>query len=147
VKRRGLAVAIALAVAVGLSACVSTDPIPVPSKQDLVGTWSHEGASSLALNKDGSFTLSDIPRGVIAQEPVKAGEAPDGPNLSLSGTWKRASGGNDAGGAPGVQLEFGNPVGPNDALTLLVSGAGTGRLLYVVLGYPDSGVEYSYTKR
>jgi hypothetical protein len=140
-------IAIVAAISVGLSGCVSTDPIPVPSRQALIGLWSHEGDASLALNVDGSFTLTDIPQGVIAQEAVSTGQAPRGPDLSLSGTWKRGSGGNDAGGAPGVQLKFDKPVGPNDALTMLVSGTDSNRQLYVNLGYPDSHTEYAFSKR
>jgi hypothetical protein len=142
------ALGLAAALAGGLSGCVSTDPIPVPSRADLIGTWSHDSVASLELRSDGTFTLTDIPQGVIAQEPVDSGQAPNGPNLSLSGEWKRGSGGNDAGGAPGVQLKFDKAVGPNDALTMLVEGySADERKLYVSLGYPDSHNDYEFTKR
>jgi hypothetical protein len=147
-RTRLAAVAIAVAVGVGLSGCVSTDPIPVPSRSDLIGTWTHEGVASLQLRADNSFTLTDIPAGAIAQEAVKPGQAPAGPELSLSGEWKRASGGNDAGGAPGVQLDFDKAVGANDGLTMLVEGyTDDTRKLYVNLGYPDSHNEYAFTKQ
>ncbi len=139
--------AVALALCLGLAACESTTPIPTPSPAAVIGSWRH-GSDVLTLDPDGTFTVSAIPEGVVAQAGVARGAAPVGPNVAISGTWSIGSGGTDAGGAPGVQLEFDQPrkVGLDYGLTLIVAGTSP-QQLYVNLGHPEAGIRYSFTKR
>ncbi len=144
--RAGAGAAILLAVALSLSACTSNLPIPTPSPSQVVGTW-HHGSDVIALNADGTFAASGLPRGVVDQTAVADGGSPSGPAESVSGTWSIGSGGTDVGGAPGVQLDFVSPkkIGYNYGLTLVV--ADTDPLqLFVTLGRPDSNVRYSFTR-
>jgi hypothetical protein len=72
-----------------------------------------------------------------------------GPNITVAGTWKIGSGGNDAGGSPAVQLHFLKPalVDTFNGLTLVVEGsAASDRQLYVDLGDPDANVQFAFTK-
>jgi len=144
--RAALAVVVVLAAALGIVGCAPTVPTPTPSPSQIAGSW-HHGSVDLELDSDGSFTLSDIPAGVIQQSGVAIGGSPKGPRVDVAGAWSIGSGGNDAGGAPGVQLDFVNPptVGPNNGLTLLVSG-GLKTTLFVYLGHPDARNEYVFTK-
>ncbi|MEJ1230162.1 MAG: hypothetical protein WDM88_05370 [Galbitalea sp.] len=89
-----------------------------------------------------------MPLGVIEQAGVALGAAPAGPDESFTGTWSIGSGGTDAGGAPGVQLEFGHPrkIGFDYGLTLIVS-AGPPLQLYVNLGHPEARDRYTFTRR
>jgi hypothetical protein len=147
--RRAAVVAILLTAALGLSACESTDPIPVPTKSEVIGTWTH-GSSSLQLDADGSFILAAIPTGVVKQSPVANGTDPQGPDVDIKGAWHIGSGGNDAGGAPAVQLDFQAPqkVAAFTGLTLLVEGyTASDRQLYVNLGNPDSDIQFAYKKQ
>jgi hypothetical protein len=137
---------IAVVTGLGLGACESTDPIPTPSPSQVIGTWTH-GNTSLEFDQDGAFLITNIPTGVIEQRAIAAGGSPVGPNVDVSGSWHIGSGGNDVGGAPGVQLDFVHParVGPNTGLTLVVSGNYPPKL-FVYLGNPDTRVQYAFTK-
>src|ERR1700722_9979158 len=106
--RKAILAALVIAVSLSLAGCEPTTPIPTPSPHDIVGTW-HHGADTLRFDADGTFTLNDIPLGVVEQNPVPLGGGPSGPGESVQGTWSIGSGGTDAGGAPGVQLEFVQP--------------------------------------
>lgn len=141
------AAVIAVVAGLGLAACESTDPIPTPSPSQVIGTWTH-GNTSLEFDQDGAFLITNIPTGVIEQRAVAAGGSPAGPNVDVSGSWHIGSGGNDVGGAPGVQLDFAHParVGPNTGLTLVVSGDYPPKL-FVYLGNPDTRVKYAFTKQ
>jgi hypothetical protein len=145
--RKVIAVAILLGVTLSLSACQSTEPIPTPAPSQVIGTW-HHGGDVVTINADGTFTIADMPRGVIAQAPVASGGSPAGPAEAISGTWSIGSGGTDVGGAPGIQLDFEHPqkVGYNYGLTLIVANASPMEL-YVTLGRPDSNVRYTFTKQ
>jgi hypothetical protein len=146
--RKAAAAVILLAAVLGLSACESTAPIPVPTKSEVIGTWTH-GASSLELDADGTFTLAGVPTGVVRQSPVANGADPAGPDVDIKGAWHIGSGGNDAGGAPAVQLDFQAPqkVAAFTGLTLLVEGyTDSDRQLYVNLGNPDSNIQFAYKK-
>jgi hypothetical protein len=147
--RAAASVVIVIAACLGLSGCESTAIIPVPTKQELVGSWRHSaGSAVLDLRKDGSFSLTKVPEGVLEQKEVAPGDSITGPDLTVSGTWKRGSGGNDAGGAPGVLLHYRTPpqVGPNDGVTLVVAGEGSSLQLYIELGFPDEHDDYMFTK-
>jgi hypothetical protein len=148
--RKTFAAVILVAAVFSLSACESTAAIPTPKPVDVVGTWTH-GSSVLKLDVDGSFTLADIPTGVVKQTYVKPHHGPRGPNVSVEGNWVIGSGGNDAGGAPAVQLNFTRRIGAYSGLTLLVDdtipSSTTDEQLYVNLGNPDSHIEYSYKKK
>jgi hypothetical protein len=141
------AVLIVAGLALALSACTPTAPIPTPSPAALIGSW-HHGSATLDIEAGGTFEAENIPEGVIAQSPVAAGAAPAGPAKTVSGTWSVGSGGTDAGGAPGVQLEFEHPkkIGFNYGLTLIVSATSPAQL-YVFLGRPDTGYRYNFTKK
>jgi hypothetical protein len=145
--RTAIAAALVVAAGLGLSACEPTNPIPTPSPSALVGEWDH-GNTSLELDVDGAFTLTNVPTGVVEQEVVAAGDTVSGPNITIHGSWHIGSGGNDAGGAPGVQLDFEQPktVGPNTGLTLLVPANVTNQL-YVLLGHPEANDRYLFTKK
>jgi hypothetical protein len=145
--RKAIAAALLIAAGLGLSACQSTDPIPTPSPSQLVGEWDH-GNTSLELDVDGGFTLTNVPTGVVEQQDIGTGGTPSGPNVTIEGSWHVGSGGNDAGGAPGVQLDFEHPttIGPNTGLTLLVPASSTTQL-YVSLGHPEAGKRYVFTKQ
>lgn len=134
-----------VAVALALAGCTPTLPTPTPSPSQLVGTWRH-GSDILRLDPDGTFAVSGMPKGVINQTPVATGAEPAGPTVSVTGTWSVGAGGTDAGGNPGVQLDFVSPkkIGYNYGLTLVVTGTDPVRL-YVTLGRPDSDVRYSFT--
>ena len=144
-RRIGLGIVL-LALAVGLAGCEPTNPIPTPSPGDITGTW-HHGADTLVFASDGTFSIKDVPLGVVEQAPVGLGDPPEGPDESITGTWTIGTGGTDAGGAPGVQLEFAHPqkVGFDYGLTLVVSHDYPAKL-YVFLGRPDSNIRYSFTK-
>jgi hypothetical protein len=144
---RRLAVAAGLvALALTLAGCEPTTPIPTPSPSALTGTW-HHGSDVLTLDSDGTFSLSGVPLGVVEQKAVALGGGPSGPNESVTGTWSVGSGGTDAGGAPGVQLDFVSPrkIGFDYGLTLIVSDDYPFKL-YVFLGRPDSNIRYSFTR-
>jgi hypothetical protein len=145
IRRLGI-VAILLAAALALAGCAPTAPIATPSPAQVVGTW-HHGSDVITFDADGTFTISGMPLGVIAQNPVASGDAPKGPDKSVSGTWIVGSGGTDAGGAPGVQLSFKNPkrIGFFYGLTLIVSYDLPPRL-YLFLGRSDSDIRYYFTK-
>jgi hypothetical protein len=147
VIRRLAAGAVVLALALGVAGCQPVVTIPTPSPSDVVGTW-HHGADTLRFDADGTFTVNGIPLGVVEQKPVALGGVPSGPAESASGTWTIGSGGTDAGGAPGVQLDFVSPrkIGFDYGLTLIVSDDLPFQL-YVLLGRPDSGIRYSFTRR
>jgi hypothetical protein len=146
VIRRIAAVVAAAAIVVTLAGCAPTTPIPTPAPSDIIGTW-HHGTDTMTINADGTFTLKNVPLGVIEQRAVAAGTDPAGPEESVQGTWAIGSGGTDAGGAPGVQLDFVKPkkVGFDYGLTLVV-GRGITPGLYVFLGRPDSDIRYSFTR-
>lgn len=135
-----------VALALSLAACEPTEPIPTPSPAAIVGTWRH-GSDILTFDADGTFGLSGIPTGVVEQKPVHLGGTPAGPDVSVTGTWTVGSGGTDAGGAPGVQLDFVTPrkVGFDYGLTLIVSTDYPFKL-YVFLGRPDSNIRYTFTR-
>jgi len=145
--RKAIAVVILLSATLSLSACQSTAPIPTPAPSQVIGTW-HHGSDVVTINADGTFTIADMPRGVISQAPVAAGSSPAGPAEAISGTWSIGSGGTDVGGAPGIQLDFQQPqkVGYNYGLTLIVADVSPMQL-YVTLGRPDSNVRYTFTKQ
>ena len=145
--RKAILVTVMMAAVVALAACSSNVPISTPSPSSVVGAWQH-GADVLRLNADGTFSLNAIPLGVVEQRAVALGGHPAGPNESVSGRWSIGSGGTDAGGAPGVHLEFAHPrkVGFDYGLTLVVS-SDVPVQLYVLLGPPDSGTRYSFRKR
>jgi hypothetical protein len=146
IRRVALGV-VALALALGLAGCEPTATIPTPSHSNIVGTWRH-GSDTLTFDADGTFSLNHVPLGVIEQSPVALGGGPTGPDKSVSGTWSIGTGGTDAGGAPGVQLEFVKPrkVGLDYGLTLIVSDDLPFKL-YVFLGRSDSDIRYSFTKK
>jgi hypothetical protein len=146
--RRLVLSAAVLVAALAIAGCTPTAPIPTPSPSALVGTWTH-GSDVITFDADGTFTVSGMPVGVIEQAPVASGASPKGPDESISGTWHVGSGGTDAGGAPGVQLDFVNPkkVEFYYGLTLIVSADLPQPSLYVFLGRPDSGIRYIFTKR
>jgi hypothetical protein len=146
--RKAASLVILLAACMGLSACESTVPVPVPTRAQVIGTWRH-GTATLELDKDGDFVVSGIPTGVVKQAIVQDGAKIKGPNITVQGTWKIGSGGNDAGGAPAVQLHFLKPtmVATFSGLTMLVEGSTTSnRQLYVDLGDPDANVQFAFTK-
>ena len=145
--RKVIAVVVLLAATLSLSACTPTAPIPTPAPSQVVGIW-HHGSDVVRINADGTFTIADMPRGVIEQAPVAAGATPAGSAENISGTWSIGSGGTDVGGAPGVQLDFQRPkqVGLNYGLTLIVAD-GTPLQFYVTLGRPDSDIRYSFTRQ
>jgi hypothetical protein len=145
--RKVIAAVVLLAAALSLSACSPTAPIPTPAPSQVIGMW-HHGGDVVTINADGTFTIADMPRGVVEQAPVAAGSAPAGPAENISGTWTIGSGGTDVGGAPGVQLDFQHPqkVGYNYGLTLIVSDDSPFEL-YVTLGRPDSNIRYNFTKQ
>jgi hypothetical protein len=147
VIRRFAAGVVVLVLALSLASCEPTAAIPTPAPADVVGTW-HHGADTLRFDSDGTFTLNGIPRGVVEQNPVPLGGGPSGPAESVKGTWSIGSGGTDAGGAPGVQLDFVQPrkIGFDYGLTLIVSDDYPFKL-YVFLGRPDSDIRYSFTRR
>jgi hypothetical protein len=142
-----IAVVVLLAAALSLTACTPTAPIPTPASSQVIGMW-HHGGDVVTIDADGTFTIADMPRGVIEQAPVAAGSAPAGPAENISGTWSIGSGGTDVGGAPGVQLDFQRPrqVGFNYGLTLIVSDSSPLQL-YVTLGRPDSNIRYTFTRQ
>ena len=142
-----VAIVLMAALALGLAGCEPTNPIATPSPADIVGTW-HHGDDTLTFDSAGTFTLTDVPLGVVEQSPVALGGSPAGPEESVTGTWTIGSGGTDAGGAPGVQLEFVKPkkVGFDYGLTLIVSHDYPAKL-YVFLGRPDSNIRYNFTKQ
>ena len=144
--RKAIPAVLVVALALSLAGCESTAPIPTPSPSDIVGTW-HHGADTLSFDSDGTFTLHAVPLGVVEQNPA-SGDGPSGPAESVEGTWSVGSGGTDAGGAPGVQLEFVHPrkVGFDYGLTLIVSDDYPFQL-YVFLGRPDSNIRYSFTRK
>jgi hypothetical protein len=144
--RKAILAVLVIAVSLSLAGCEPTAPIPTPSPSAMIGTWRH-GSDTLTVNADGTFSLRNVPLGVVEQAAVATGAAPAGPTESVSGTWAIGSGGTDVGGAPGVQLDFVSPhrVGPDYALTLVVSGDSPPQL-YVFLGRPDSGIKYSFTR-
>jgi hypothetical protein len=145
--RKAIPAVLVIALALSLAGCEPTTAIPTPSPHDVVGTW-HHGSDTLVFDSDGTFTLHDVPLGVVEQNPVPLGGGPSGPPESVEGTWTVGSGGTDAGGAPGVQLEFVQPhkVGFDYGLTLIVSDDYPFQL-YVFLGRPDSNIRYSFTRR
>jgi hypothetical protein len=145
--RKTLAIVILLAAALALTGCQPTAPIPTPSPAQVIGTWQH-GSDVVTIDADGTFTIANMPRGVIEQAPVAAGASPAGPAEAISGRWTIGSGGTDVGGAPGIQLDFQQPqkVGYNYGLTLIVATASPMQL-YVTLGRPDSDVRYTFTKQ
>ena len=146
--RRALVAGAILVAALGLAGCTPTAPIPTPSPSQLVGTW-HHGSDVITFGADGTFAISGMPVGVIEQAPVTDGADPKGPDESISGTWHVGSGGTDAGGAPGVQLDFVTPkkVEFYYGLTLIVSSDLPQPDLYVFLGRPDSNIRYTFTKQ
>jgi hypothetical protein len=145
--RKAIAVVVLLVATLSLAACAPTAPIPTPAPSQVVGKW-HHGGDVVTINADGTFTIADMPRGVVEQAPVASGSAPAGPAENISGTWSIGSGGTDVGGAPGVQLNFQHPqkVGYNYGLTLIVSDASPLQL-YVTLGRPDSNIRYTFSKQ
>jgi hypothetical protein len=147
VIRRVAAGFLVVALALGLAACEPTTPIPTPSPASVTGIW-HHGSDTLTFNSDGTFSLTGVPLGVIEQNPVSLGANPSGPSESVTGTWSVGSGGTDAGGAPGVQLQFTHPqkVGYDYGLTLIVSDDYPFNL-YVFLGRPDSNIRYTFTRK
>lgn len=138
--------AVVVALALSLAACEPTTPIPTPSPSAISGTW-HHGSDVLTFDADGTFSLSGIPTGVVEQKPVHLGGTPAGPKVSVAGNWSIGTGGTDAGGAPGVQLEFVTPrkVGFDYGLTLIVSNDYP-FTLYVFLGRPDSNIRYVFIR-
>ena len=146
--RRAVAAAVALAAALALAGCSPTAPIPTPSPSQVVGTWRH-GSDVITFDADGTFTISGMPVGVIEQAPVKGDAEPKGPDESITGTWHTGTGGTDAGGAPGVQLDFVKPAKVEFyyGLTLIVSADLPQPKLYVFLGRPDSNIRYYFTKQ
>jgi hypothetical protein len=145
---RALAVTVGVvAVATLLAGCQPAVIVPPPTRSQVEGTWTH-GQTSLDLESDGGFVLTSIPTGVVEQLDVAAGASPKGPDVNVTGSWSIGSGGNDVGGAPGVQLDFADPktVGPNTGLTLVVSSAAPFHL-FVYLGRPDNRNEYQFTKQ
>jgi hypothetical protein len=145
IRRLALGV-VAAALAVSLAGCVSNAPIPTPSPAAITGIWRH-GSDILRINADGTFSLANVPLGVVKQSAVALGAQPSGPNESVTGKWSIGSGGTDAGGAPGVQLDFVQPrkLGPDYGMTLVVSGDVPPEL-YVFLGHPDSATKYTFTR-
>jgi hypothetical protein len=148
VLRRAAVAAVLLVAALGLAGCAPTAPIPTPSPSSIIGTW-HHGSDIITFDPDGTFTISGMPQGVIEQAPVATGAEPKGPNESISGTWRIGSGGTDAGGAPGVQLDFVKPAKIEFyyGLTLIVSTDQPQPDLYVFLGRSDSDIRYTFTKQ
>ena len=146
--RRVVAAAVALAAVVALAGCSPTAPIPTPSPSQIVGTW-HHGSDVVTFDADGTFTISGMPVGVIEQAPVPDGGSPKGPLESISGTWHVGTGGTDAGGAPGVQLDFQKPAKVEFyyGLTLIVSADLPNPNLYVFLGRSDSNIRYTFTRQ
>ena len=142
--RKAILAAVAIVAALSLAGCEPTAPIPTPSPSAVIGTWRH-GSDILRINADGTFSINHMPLGVVEQSPVAAGAAPAGPPESATGTWAIGSGGTDAAGAPGVQLDFTNPrrVGPDYGLTLIVSDDDPMQL-YVFLGRSDSDIRYNF---
>jgi hypothetical protein len=147
VKRALAFGAVAVVTVLALAGCEPTNAIPTPSPSDIAGTWTH-GNADIHFDADGDFTMTDVPLGVIEQDPANAAGGPTGqPVASVSGTWTIGSGGTDVGGAPGVQLSFVKPekVGFDYGLTLVVSHDYPANL-YVFLGRPDSNVRYTFTR-
>ena len=146
--RRAAGAAVLLVAALALAGCSPTAPIPTPSPSSIVGTWQH-GSDVITFDADGTFSVSGMPVGVIEQAPVADGDAPKGPDESITGTWRVGSGGTDAGEAPGVQLDFVKPAKVEFyyGLTLVVSSTLPQPELYVFLGRSDSGIRYSFTKQ
>lgn len=144
--RKAILAVLAVAVSLSLAGCEPTATIPTPAPTDVVGTW-HHGADTLRFAADGTFTLNGIPLGVVEQKTVPLGGGPSGPAESVQGTWRIGSGGTDAGGAPGVQLDFVQPrkIGFDYGLTLVVSDDYPFKL-YVFLGRPDSDIRYGFTR-
>jgi hypothetical protein len=145
--RKAILVALLIAASLSLAGCESNTPIPTPSPSDVIGAW-HHGSDIVTLNADGTFGVSGMPKGVIAQASVPTGGSPAGPAESVTGTWSIGSGGTDVGGAPGIQLDFESPkkIGYNYGLTLVVAD-GSPMQLYVTLGRPDSGIRYTFSKK
>jgi hypothetical protein len=145
--RSAIILTMLVAGSLALAGCSSNTPIATPAPSQVIGTWEH-GDDTVTLDADGTFAISDMPKGVIDQTAVPLGKAPTGAPESVTGTWTIGSGGTDVGGAPGVQLTFQHPqkIGYSYGLTLIV--ADTSPLqLYVTLGRPDSGVRYTLDKK
>jgi hypothetical protein len=147
VIRRASVVLLIVAACLSLSACATSTPIPTPSSSQIVGTWKH-GSAEIEFDPDGTFLASDIPKGVIEQSGVALGSKPAGPAESVAGKWSVGTGGTDAGGAPGVQLDFVSPqkIGFDFGMTLIVS-SDLPPQLYLLLGHPDANDRYSFTKQ
>lgn len=140
------AAATIVAASLALAGCEPTTPIPTPTPSAIVGTWSH-GSASIEFDSDGTFSMRDVPLGVVEQKAASSAASVTGPPESATGTWSIGSGGTDVGGAPGVQLDFTSPkrVGPDYGLTLAVSRDVPPKL-FVFLGRPDSGIQYTFAR-
>jgi hypothetical protein len=147
VIRRAAVAVLVVAACLSLAACATGTPIATPSASQVVGTWKH-GSAEIEFDPDGTFLASDIPKGVVEQSSVALGSTPAGPPESVAGKWSIGTGGTDAGGAPGVQLDFVSPqkIGFDYGLTLIVS-SDLPPQLYVLLGHPDANDRYSFTKQ
>lgn len=144
--RRAAVAVLVVAACLSLSACEESAPIATPSSSQVVGTWKH-GSAEIEFDPDGTFLASGIPKGVIEQSEVALGSKPAGPAESVAGKWSIGTGGTDAGGAPGVQLDFVSPkkIGFDFGLTMIVS-SDLPPQLYVLLGHPEANDRYSFTK-
>jgi hypothetical protein len=122
---------------------------PVPTKSDLIGTWSHPHSSSqLQIEADGEFVLNGIPRGVITESPTNGVGATIEP--AIEGRWEIGEYGTkrDANGGPFVELLFTSPsvVAHRIGMTLDYEVSDQKPKLYVYLGDPDNAKFYTWTK-
>lgn len=144
-SRAFLAILIGL-LSLGLASC---EEAPLPSKDDIVGTWVYDEGSTyetegtngkVEFKNDGTFELEHIPEEAISQE--------SGSLTSESGTWEildRERWSNQ----PRVQITTsGSVVIPRPWRTsFVVEGSGDGRRLIGVVGDPDSADRYILRKK
>jgi hypothetical protein len=153
--RRALAFLVLVGFSIGLSSCslIKSPQIPWPGRAELVGSWTHDGPTNvqteLDLNKDGTLTVTNVPKQVFAlpgQLYYSSGSELKWSQLvTLTGTWNLAK--RRIGGLPAIDIR----VAPNgDAggvqTNMQVDGSGKNYTLSIVVGPIDNGVTFAFNQ-
>jgi hypothetical protein len=150
IVRTGLGLMILITTTIGLSSCTAP-ATPIPTVSDLSGRWSHKSGSSIAalvLEADNTFSISNVPAGVVRGDDSKSGRIPRDEPVSLTGTWTIGSESGqkiDANGEPFIELGL-EPNAYSTGIGLEVRKVGKSTRLSIELGDPDHPLTYDFVR-
>jgi hypothetical protein len=148
--RAGFLLPLLVALTVGLTSCARV-PTSIPTISDLSGHWMHRSdglEATLVLRADKSFSLTDVPAGVVRGDESSSGGIPRGEPVSLAGTWTIGSKSGqtvDANGEPFIELNL-PPNSYSTCIGLEVRSVGKSTRLSIELGHPDKPLTYDFVR-